>query len=450
MSQPNAGSDPPNGFDLHEKHLGWKGDVRQTMRLLVPLAVKEELTADAKREEEAAEHAKRESIQRIVAERAAREAVSSSAASSAAVGMARAPVASRMRPGPTIPTTLPKRPRYTVPVYDWKAARLRFESLGTGAASGNKDVVNRDLEYFTKAMAAGPWRSVTSPSGWNKSLPALADEMPNFKPVVTFVSRRLALAELSAAPLQPPPVLLLGDPGVGKTYFAQRLAEALGTAVHRETFDNAQENSALRGSSRYWSNTHVGALWELIVLGKHANPVVLLDELDKGAHGSNLYRPVNALLTLLEPATASCVKDLSVDFEFDASHVWYIATANEADDIPSPVRSRFTEFTIEPPDIDGRLVLAHSIFNATLKRLVPKASVRGRFQSPTNMQMCRLAWLTAREIRMASERALGAAALARRHHFEDADFDEVGPRQSRKKRPPGGDGDPVEFVVIRR
>jgi ATP-dependent Lon protease len=208
----------------------------------------------------------------------------------------------------------------------------------------------------------------------------------------------------------------------------------------------------LRGSERHWSNSAVGALWELIMLGERANPVVLLDELDKGAQGGNHYRPVDALLSLLEPITSSKVKDVSVDFEFDASHVVYVATANDADRISEPVRSRFLEFFIEAPDIDGRLVLANSIFQATLERMVPREEVRKTFATPTDLQICRLAWMTPREVRMASERALGAAAYEGRRHFEDRDFDvltRMAPVPVLSRRPKDGGGDDLSAFLVR-
>lgn len=300
--------------------------------------------------------------------------------------------------------------------------------------TADKDVVARDLRHFAKAMAHGPWRSVARPEGWRDALASLAAEMPNFAAVVEAVQRAMALADFTGQPLMLQPILLLGEPGVGKTHFTQRLAEVLQTPIHRQAFDNAQTNSGLRGSDRHWGNTAVGALWELIVLGKHANPVVLLDELDKGERGGNNYRPVDALLSLLEPVTATKVKDLSIDFEFDASKVLYVATANDADRISAPVRSRFLEFFIEEPDIDGRLVLANSIFRATLKRLVPEEYLRAKLTSPTDLQIVRLAWMTPRQIRMASERALGALVYAGRNHFLDSDFDVVKARKPSEKK----------------
>ena len=343
----------------------------------------------------------------------------------------------------TVPGYVPQPSSDKIAVFDWGAAQKRFYALKNSPMTADKDLLARDLRHFAKAMAHGPWRSVARPEGWRDALTSLAAEMPNFAAVVEAVQRAMALADFTGQPLMLQPILLFGEPGVGKTHFTQRLAEVLQTPIHRQAFDNAQTNSGLRGSDRHWGNTAVGALWELVVLGKHANPVVLLDELDKGERGGNNYRPVDALLSLLETVTATQVKDLSIDFEFDASRVLYVATANDADRISAPVRSRFLEFFIEEPDIDGRLVLANSIFRATLERMVPQEYLRAKLTRPTDLQIVRLAWMTPRQIRMASERALGALVYAGRNHFLDSDFDVVMAQKSREKKSGpsrGGDG----------
>ncbi|CAN7768561.1 AAA family ATPase [Variovorax sp. LjRoot84] len=450
MVSKNKRSKVPPGFGVHKA----AGDFSEPSELLLPLWVLEQLE-----------------IEQLELDRLLREEVARKRAQADAAHKARVeedwrsrpptppppPVARNLTPfqaaqALTVPNEVPQAPPDTVAVFDWDAARERFESLKKHPSAVEREIITRDLQHFAKAMANGPWRSVARVATWREDLKRLAAEMPNFAAVVDAIQRAMALADLSGRPATPQPILLLGAPGVGKTHFTHRLAEVLQTTIHRQPFDNPQSNSALRGSERHWGNSAVGALWELIMLGERANPVVLLDELDKGAHGGNHYRPVDALLSLLEPVTASKVKDVSVDFEFDASHVVYVATANDAERISEPVRSRFLEFFIEEPDVDVRLVLAHSIFQATLERMVPREEVRATFARPTDLQICRLAWMTPRQIRMVSERALGAAAYEGRRHFEDHDFDAPRPRAvlpATSQRPKDGDGDGISAFVVR-
>ena len=67
------------------------------------------------------------------------------------------------------------------------------------------------------------------------------------------------------------------------------------------------------GSERRWSSMQPGILFDLVCLGTHANPIVILDEIDKGG-SQRQWDPLAPLHTLLEPSTASKVRDISVDF----------------------------------------------------------------------------------------------------------------------------------------
>ena len=445
----------PAGYGIHDDHGDVAGEFCEPF--LLPIWLLEQLEVETlERERLAFEEAERKRAEDDAAYRARVKAAEEERLSKPAPPP---PPVTRSFQTPlqaaqalAVPDELPPAPPGTVAVFDWDAARERFESLKKNPATADKEIITRDLRHFAKAMSNGPWRSIARPAAWREDLQQLAAEMPNFALVVEAIQRAMALADLSGRPPTLQPILLLGAPGVGKTHFTHRLAEILQTAIHRQSFDNAQSNSPLRGSDRHWGNSSVGALWELIVLGEKANPVVLLDEIDKGANEGSHHRPVDALLSLLEPVTASKVKDVSVDFEFDASHVVYMATANDAGRIAAPVRSRFLEFFIEEPDIDGRLVLAQSIFQSTLERMVPSEEVRATIARPTDLQICRLAWMTPRQIRMTTERALGAAAYEGRRHFEDRDFDAPKPHAqvaTTSRQPKDGGGDEISVFVVR-
>jgi len=440
---PNSSSEPPPGYCDHiRRTLDADGSVEVgAVCFILPLSVADALSEDLKRQWQDYEDAKlarldsaREERERAKAEEVERDEKAAEDA----------------RPKP------PVRPRGTVAAFEWEAARTRLDQLRATPSSPDKGQNKRDIQLIEALLKRGPWRRVALPRNWRPRLQALAVELPHFAEVLTFVAQRLALAKLAGAPLVPPPILLAGDPGVGKTHFTHRLAEVLGTPVHRETFDNAETGTSLRGSSRHWSNTQHGALFRLIGLGEHANPVVLLDEIDKCRPNGYGRNPLDALLTLLEPVSNTRVKDESVEVELDCSYVWYVATANDLRLIPAPLRSRFVEFTIDEPDIDGRLLLANAIFASTLARLVPRRAQRERFRPLTNLQVCRLAWHTPRQIRMAVERACGAAALAKRWHIEDEDLELALTNVPRKaefaaaatKRPGRDPDDAVSIVVL--
>jgi len=98
----------------------------------------------------------------------------------------------------------------------------------------------------------------------------------------------------------------------------------------------------------------------MVCLGDAANPIVLIDELDKASQTHN-RNPIAPLHTLLEPITSDRVLDISVGLTFDASFVTWIATANNPSRIPAPIRSRFVEFDIQLPMGEHALKVARGV-----------------------------------------------------------------------------------------
>lgn len=212
-----------------------------------------------------------------------------------------------------------------------------------------------------------------------------------------------------------PPVLLAGPPGVGKTHFMLELARVMERPVRRHSPDTAHTSSALMGSDRNWANTRYGMIFDAVCLGERADPVILLDELDKAAQHSYGGSPLAPLHSLLEPATASAVTDISAGIEFDASHVFFVATANDLHLVPPPLESRFQVFHIEHPTAEQSIDLAQSV----------AASVHLRysgFEDPPRRLVTLLAHLTPREQIQALEHAYATALVNGRKHLMRQDL----------------------------
>lgn len=214
-----------------------------------------------------------------------------------------------------------------------------------------------------------------------ESLQILAAKQPHMKAVVHFVVAQINLAQLSHKPVRVQPMLLVGEAGVGKTCFAHALGQALVTTVQILPLDNDLTSSTFLGSDRKWSSSQQGMLFEAVVLGQHANPIVVLDEIDKCQRTMSYGSPVTSLYSVIEPLSAKCVRDISLLFEFDASHVTWIATANNAILLDQPLRSRFRESHIMPPSASECLVLAGEVMRAAIasvgiKGFKPDVSLR--------------------------------------------------------------------------
>jgi ATP-dependent Lon protease len=73
----------------------------------------------------------------------------------------------------------------------------------------------------------------------------------------------------------------VGEPGIGKTHFAQGLAKALSAPLSIQRLDSGLTETLLLGSDKRWGNSQPGLLFELLVLGAVVNPIIVLDEIDK-------------------------------------------------------------------------------------------------------------------------------------------------------------------------
>jgi hypothetical protein len=133
--------------------------------------------------------------------------------------------------------------------------------------------------------------------------------------------------------------LLVGPAGSGKTRLARRIAEVCGLYVH--AFDGAgASDAAFGGTGRRWNTGE--PCWTLIGIkaAGHANPMIVVDEIDKSGTSKYNGNLVNSLLPVLERETAKRFPDPYVQAPIDISHVSYVLTANSDVELPKPLKDR--------------------------------------------------------------------------------------------------------------
>ena len=159
--------------------------------------------------------------------------------------------------------------------------------------SGNQREYETLRTVYERMLERGPERFQVKPSGV-PDMASLYADLPNFTEVLDDVKRHVALAQDSSDGLEVTPMLLLGPPGIGKTHFARHLAALLGTGMNLLPMSSMTAGWLLSGSSAQWKGARPGKVFEALVEGEYANPVIVVDEIDKASTDAQ-YDPLGAL-----------------------------------------------------------------------------------------------------------------------------------------------------------
>ena len=194
----------------------------------------------------------------------------------------------------------------------------------------------------------------------------LRRDFPNFSEVIDQIEYAAALSRLAGKDwFQMQPILLLGPAGVGETAFAQAFANILGVHFKRLDVGTMSTAAMLTGLSLGWGTGHVGEVFKTIMTSETANPLFLLDEVDKMA-GNHMTPLEPVMLSLLEKESSATFRDEALLIRMNCKHILWLATANNLDKMSEPMRSRFNIVNVKEPSKENVPQVVRSIYRKIL------------------------------------------------------------------------------------
>lgn len=193
---------------------------------------------------------------------------------------------------------------------------------------------------------------ITSEAQADEIAAALHEDMPWMAPATERVwhdLRRCVREGRDGAQVRP--MLIVGSPGTGKSFWARRLAELIGVPYRVVEAASEPAGFSIAGSQHGWSSASPGKPVDTILRHRIGNTMVIVDEVEKAGavHATNgtPHRLADALLPLLEPSTAERWECPYFRVRFDMSRVSWIMTANRVAGLPEPLLSRCPPLFLE-------------------------------------------------------------------------------------------------------
>ena len=249
-----------------------------------------------------------------------------------------------------------------------------FKSVTPFEGAGEKTVVIKKFSSFVNKKIP---RTIVTIDKLSSVRSVLEFEYPWLLPLTSIAMDAMEVQcriKMDSVPMEIPSILVLGPPGIGKTDWCRRFSELFGNAHRILTLGGKQSSATIRSSERVWSTAGPSALISTILQENTANPLIVLDEIDKVGSGDANGNVQDTLLQLTEKSSSKNVYDDFLEGVVDLSGIQWLATANRQEDISEPLYNRFRIVTVGCPEPK----YARSISLSVKKRIASEWNIKER------------------------------------------------------------------------
>ena len=218
--------------------------------------------------------------------------------------------------------------------------------------SGMSHLKKEEAARLEPYLAGMPVAMVRSEARADEIAAGIHAGFPWLAPATEEIWHALRRAARDGTPATIPPLLLNGPPGIGKSTWARAVGRAIGAPTDAIEATSDPSGISLSGMQRGWSSHCCGRPLEMILRTGIANPLIVVDEIDKVATMTTTrgtrHCLTDVMLSLIEPQSAQAWTCPNLGLNFDMSHISWIATSNGTRSIPAPLLSRLRLVTCPP------------------------------------------------------------------------------------------------------